>query len=95
MYPKPPTVTMKNIATRVMAKTICFNAFLNSFVNKGIVKHEDIYIFCLTFDNQDEWGSSGFNARSFSYLNEEFSKGKPLVFDDMQSDTKGKKLVET
>ena len=58
------------------------------------MKYEDIYIFCPTFDNQDQWRSSGFNAKNFSYLNEEYAKTKLLVFDDMQLDTKGNTLVE-
>ena len=88
MYPKTPIFTMKIIAARVMGKTILLIAFLRSLVNRGTVKHEDIYIFCPTFDNQDQWRSSGFNTRNFSYLNEEYAKGKLLVFDDMQLDTK-------
>ena len=34
-------------------------------------------------------------ARNFSCLNGEYAKGKLLVFDDMQLDTKGNKLIET
>ena len=33
--------------------------------------------------------------RNFKYLNEKYVKGKLLVFDDMQLDTKGNKLIET
>ena len=95
MYPKSPTFTMKIIAARGMGKTIFLIAFLHSLVNRGIVKHKDIYIFCPTFNEQDQWRSSGFIARNFSYLNEEYAKGKFIVFDDMQLDTKGNKLVET
>ena len=95
MYPKTPTFTMKIIAARGMGKTIFLIAFSHSLVNRGIVKYEDIYIFCRTFDKQDQWRSSGFNARNFKYLNEEYAKGKLLVFDDMQLDTKGNKLIET
>ena len=53
MYPKTPIFTMKIIAARGMGKTILLIAFLRSLVNRGTVKHEDIYIFCPTFDNQD------------------------------------------
>ena len=95
MYPKSPTFTMKVIAARGMGKTILFIAFLHWLVNRGIVKHENIYIFCPTFNEQDQWRSSGFIARNFSYLNEEYAKGIFIVFDDMQLDTKGNKLVET
>ena len=95
MYPKTQTFTMKIIVARGMGKTIFLIAFLHSLVNKGTVKHEYIHIFCLTFDNQDQWRSSGFIARNFSNINEEYAKGKLLVFDDMQLDTKGSKLVET
>ena len=84
MYPKSPTFTMKIIAARGMGKTIFLIAFLHSLVNSGIVKHKDIYIFCPTFNEQDQWRSSGFIARNFSYLNEEYAKEKLLVFDDMQ-----------
>ena len=95
MYPKTQTFTMKIIAARGMCKTIFLIAFLHSLVNRGTVKHEYIHIFCPTFDNQDQWRSSGFIARNFSYINEEYAKGKLLVFDDMQLDTKGSKLFET
>ena len=78
-----------------MGKTIFLIAFLYSLVNRGIVKHEDIYIFCPTCDNQDQWRSAGFNARNLSYLNEEYAKGKLLFFHDMQLDTNGNKSVET
>ena len=66
MYPRSLTFTMKIIAARSKGKTIFLIAFLYSLLNRVIVKHEDIYIFCLTFDNQDQWRSSGFNARNFS-----------------------------
>ena len=46
---------MKIIAGRGTEKTI----FLHSLINREIVKHEDI--FCPTFDNPDQWRSSGFN----------------------------------
>ena len=92
MYPKSRTFTMKIIAVRGMGKTIFLIAFLHSLINRGVVKDEDIYIFCPTFDNQSR--SSGFIARNFSYLNGEYAKGKLLVFDDMQLDTKGNKLIE-
>ena len=72
-----------------MVKTIFLVAFLHSLVNRGTVKYEDIYIFCPTFDEQDQWRSS-----NFKYLNEDYAKGKLLVFDDMQLDTKGNKLIE-
>ena len=69
MYPKSPTFTMKIIAARGMGKTIFVIAFLHSLVNRGIVKHENIYIFCPIFNEQDPWRSSGLIARNFSYLN--------------------------
>ena len=69
MYPKSPTFTMKIIAARGMGKTIFVIAFSHSLVNRGIIKYENIYIFCPTFNEQDPWRSSGFNARNFSYLN--------------------------
>ena len=94
-YPRSSTFTMKIIAARSKGKTIFLIAFLYSLINRVIVKHEDIYIFCLTFDNQDQWRSSGFNARNFKYLNEEYAKKKLSVFEDMQLDTKGNKLLET
>ena len=94
MYPKKFTFTMKIIAARRMGKIIFLTAFLNSLINRGIVKHEDIYIFCPTFDEQDQWRSSSFMKRNFSYLNEKYPKRKLLVFDDMQLDTKGNKLIE-
>ena len=78
-----------------MVKTIFLVAFLHSLVNRGTVKYEDIYIFCPTFDEQDQWRSSGVNARNFKYLNEDYAKGKLLVFDDMQLDKKRNKLIET
>ena len=95
MYPKSPTFTMKIIAARDMGKTIFLITFLHSLINRGIVKHENIYIFCPTFNEQVQWRLSGFIARNFSYLNEEYAKGKFIVFDDTQLDTKGNKLVET
>ena len=91
MYLKAPTFTMKIITARAMGKTIFLIAFLHSFVNRGIVKHENIYFFCPTFNEQDQWRSSGFNARNFKYSNEEHAKGKVLVFDDMQLEIKGNK----
>ena len=94
MYPKAPTFTMKFIPARGMGKTIFLIAFFHSFINRGVVKHEDIYTFCPTLDNQHQWRSSGFTARNFSFLNEEYAKGKLLVFDDMQIDTKRIKLIE-
>ena len=84
MYPKTPTFTKKIIAARGTGKTIFLIAFLHSLVNREIVKHEDIYIFCPTFNEQDQWRSSEFIARNLKYLNEECFKGKLLVFDDMQ-----------
>ena len=95
MYPKAPTFTMKIITARAMGKTIFLIAFLHSFVNSGIVKHENIFIFCPTFNEQDHRRSSVFNVRNFKYLNEEHPKGKLLVFDDMQLEIKGNQLVET
>ena len=79
MYPKAPTFTMKIIAARAMGKTIFLIAFLHSLVNRGIIKHKNIYIFRPTFNEQNQWRSSGFNARNFKYLNEKYSKGKLLV----------------
>ena len=83
MYPKTQTFTMKIIPARDMGKTIFLITFLHSLVNRRIVKHEDIYTVCPTFDNQDHWRSSGFIARNFSYLNVEYTKRKLLVFDDL------------
>ena len=57
--------------------------------------HLLIVIFCRTFNEQDQWRLSGFIAKNFKYLNEEYAKGKLLVFDDRQLDMKGNKLVET
>ena len=88
MYPKTRTFNMKIIAARVIGKAIFLITFLHSIVNRGIARHENIYIFCPTFNKQDQRRSSGFIARNFKYLNEEYSKGKLLVFDDMQLDTK-------
>ena len=51
--------------------------------------------FCPTFNEQDQWRSSGFMERNFEYLNEEYAKRKLLVFDDMQLDTKWNKLIKT
>ena len=76
MYPKSPTFTLKVIASRGMSKTLFFTVFLHSLVNSGIVKHENVQIFCPTFNEQDQWRSSGFTTRNFSYLNEEYTKGK-------------------
>ena len=45
MYPKTSTFTMKIIAGRGIGKTIFLIAFLHPFINRGIVKYEDIYIF--------------------------------------------------
>ena len=88
MYPKSPTFTMKIIAARGMGKSIFLIAFLHSLINRGIVKHENIFIFSSTFNEQDQWRSSSFTERNFNYLNEEYAKGKVLVFDDMQLDIK-------
>ena len=74
MYPKSPTFTTKIIAARGMGKTIFLIVFLHSLVISGIVKHKDIYVFGPTFNEQDRWRSSGFIARNFSYLNEEYAK---------------------
>ena len=95
MYPKTPTFTKKIIAARGTGKTIFLIAFLHSLVNREIVKHEDIYIFCPTFNEHNQCRSSGYTERNLKYLNEECFKGKLLVFDDMQLDTKGNKLVKT
>ena len=94
IYPKAPTFTMKFIAARGMGKIIFLIPFLHSLINRGVVKHEDVYNFCPTLDNQDQWRSSGFTARNFSFLNEEYAKGKLLVFDDPQIDAKRNKLIE-
>ena len=65
-----------------------------------MLKQEDIYIyiyiyiFCPAFDDQEQWRTSGFNRRNFSHLTEKYSKGKLLVFDDRQLDTKRNKLIE-
>ena len=95
MYPKSPTFTMKIIAARGMDKSIFLIAFLHSLINRGIVKHENIFIFSSTFNEQDQCRSSSFMERNFNYLNEEYAKGKVLVFDDMQLDIKRIKLVQT
>ena len=39
--------------------------------------------------------SSGFIEINFNYLRVEYAKGKLLIFDDMQLDAKGNKLIET
>ena len=54
MYPKNSTFTMKTIAARGIGKTVFLIAFLHSLINRGIVNHEDIYIFCPTFDEQHQ-----------------------------------------
>ena len=46
MYPKTPTFTRKIMAARGMGKTKFLIAFLHSLLNRGIVKHKNIYIFC-------------------------------------------------
>ena len=74
---------MKINAPRGMGKAIFLIGFLYSLINRGAVKHGKIYTFCPTLDNQDRWRSSGFTARNFSFLNEEYAKEKLLVFDDM------------
>ena len=53
MYPKLPTFTMKIIAARGICKTEFVIAFLHSLVHRGIAKHENIYIFCPIFNEQD------------------------------------------
>ena len=95
MYPKNSTFTMKSIAARGMGKAIFLIAVLRSLINRGIGNHEDIYIFCPTFDEQDQRRSFSFMKRNFNHLNKDYSKGKLLVFGDMQLDTKGNKLIET
>ena len=45
---------------------------------------KNIFIFSHTVNEQDQWRSSSFMERNFNYLNEEYTKGKVLVFDDMQ-----------
>ena len=52
MYPTKPTFTMKIIASRGPGTTTFLTAFLNSLINERIIKHEDIYMFCPTFDYQ-------------------------------------------
>ena len=70
MYSKTPTFRMKIIAARGMGKKIFLVAFLHSLVNRGIVKHEDIYIwFDPTFYNQDQCRLSRFIARNFKMKN--------------------------
>ena len=76
MYPKLPTFTMKLIAAGGMRKTIFFIAFFHSLANKGILKQDNIYTFCPTFNEQDQWRSARFIAKNFTYLNEEYAKGK-------------------
>ena len=49
---------------------------------------KNIFIFSHTVNEQDQWRSSSFMERNFNYLNEEYAKGKVLVFDDMQLDIK-------
>ena len=76
MCPKSPTCTMKIIGARGKGKTMFLIAFLHSLINRGIVKHEEIYIFCPTFNEQDQWRSSTFMESNFKYLNKEYAKGK-------------------
>ena len=54
MFPKTATFTKKTNAARGMCKTIFLIAFLHSLINSGVLKHEDIYIFCPTFNEQDQ-----------------------------------------
>ena len=67
IYPTKPTFTMKIIASRGSGKTTFLIAFLNSLINKNIVKHENIYIFCPTFDYQNIRITSGFQRRNIDY----------------------------
>ena len=76
LYPKTSNFIMKIIAARGMGKTIFLIAFLHSIINRGILNHEDIYIFWPKFNEQDQWRSSAFIARNFEYLNEDYAKGK-------------------
>ena len=86
---------MKVIASRGMGKTIFLITFLHSIINRCIVKYEDVYIFCPTFNDQNQWISSSFIERNYSYLNKEYAKSKLLVFDDTKLDTTGNKLIAT
>ena len=53
MFPKTSTFTIKIIEAIGIGKTIFLIAFLYSLINRGIVKHENIYIFGPRFNEQD------------------------------------------
>ena len=46
---------MKIITERGMGKTIFVIVFLHSLITTGVVKHENIYTFSPTFNEQDQW----------------------------------------
>lgn len=52
--------TLKYIGARGMGKTIFVIAFLHSLFLKGIIKYEDVLVFCPTFNQQEQWIKSGF-----------------------------------
>ena len=95
IYPRSHVFTMKIIGARGMGKTICPITFLHSLIFEGIIKYEDVIVFCPTSDHQEQWKSSGFQRRNFVHMREEYALNKLLVFEDMQLDTKGNKLIQT
>ena len=72
--------TIKIIGARGMGKTIFFIAFLHSLVLKGIIKYEDILVFCRAFNQREQWIQSGFEQKNFNNLREDLAYGKLLVF---------------
>ena len=45
---------MKIIGARGMGKIIFIIAFIHSLVLKGIIKYEDVLVFCPTFNQQEQ-----------------------------------------
>ena len=78
----------------VQVKQYFLISFLHSLVHEKIIGYEDIYIFCPTFNEQEQWMNSPFQQKNFNYSREDNVHNKLLVFDDMQIDLKGNKQIE-
>ena len=84
----------KLLDQEVEVKQYFFISFLHSRVHEKIIGYGDIYIFCPTFNEQEQWMNSPFQQKNFNYSREDNVHNKLLVFDDMQTDLKGNKLIE-
>ena len=84
---------MKIIGKRGSGKTTFLVHFLQLLIRKGIIKHENIWIFCPIYPNQQIWHNLSIQPNNTTHLSlNETTYNKLFVFDDLQGDLKKKKL---